>query len=228
MPFRAALFDLDGTLIDSTGDIAWAANTLLQRHGYPTHPLSAFSRFIGDGVKMLVTRILPEEVRTPDRIAAFIEEYRDLYASHWNVETYIYPGIPELIHDLKRQGLRLAILSNKPHDFTVQCVTHYLPSDAFDIVLGAGVATPTGHSFKNKPDPAAALHVSDGMNIPPGDFVYLGDTDTDMQTAVNAGMHPVGVLWGMRTREELALNGAKTLLKEPRDLLRHLGREPHA
>jgi phosphoglycolate phosphatase len=224
MSFRAALFDLDGTLIDSSADIAWSGNTLLQKHNFPTHPLPAYNRFIGDGVKALVTRILPEEARTPERIAAFTEEYRALYATHWNVDTYIDPGIPDLIAALKREGLRLAILSNKPHDFTLQCVRHYLDASAFDLIVGGGSAGPDSHPFPNKPNPASALHIAKQLNIPPADFVYLGDTDTDMQTAINAAMYPVGVLWGMRTREELALNGAKTLLRDPKDLLRLLGR----
>jgi phosphoglycolate phosphatase len=224
MPFRAALFDLDGTLINASGDIAWSGNTLLQKHGYPTHPLAAYNRFIGDGVKALVTRILPEEARTPERIAEFTEQYRDLYASHWNVETYVYPGILDLIAGLGREKIRMAILSNKPHDFTMQCVKHYLPAEAFEIVQGGGNSSVGGDRFPNKPNPAAALHIAKSMGIPAGEFVYLGDTDTDMQTAVNAGMHPVGVLWGMRTREELALNGAKTLIREPKELFRMLGR----
>jgi phosphoglycolate phosphatase len=224
MAFRAALFDLDGTLIDSSADIAWAGNTLLQKHSFPTHPLAAYSRFIGDGVKMLVTRILPEAARTPERIAGFIEEYRDLYAGHWNIETYVYPGMRELVSDLRRAGLKLAVLSNKPHPFTVQCVTHYFPADAFDCVMGAGFAGPEGRAFANKPDAGAALEIARRLTVAPAEFVYLGDTDTDMKTAVNAGMYAVGVLWGMRTREELMLNGAKSLLKEPGELLRLLGR----
>jgi phosphoglycolate phosphatase len=224
MAFRAVLFDLDGTLLDSSADIAWSGNTLLQKYRYPTHPLAAYNRFIGDGVKALVTRILPEEARTPERIAALIEEYRDLYAGHWNVETYVYRGIPELVAALKRDGFRMAVLSNKPHDFTMQCIKHYLPAEAFDVILGGGGLGPGGERFGNKPNPASALHIAQALGIAPGEFVYLGDTDTDMQTAVNAGMYPVGVLWGMRTREELALNGAKTLIREPGDLLRFLGR----
>ena len=224
MPFRAALFDLDGTLIDSSADIAWAGNTLLQKHSFPTHPLAAYSRFIGDGVKMLVTRILPEEVRTPERIASFIEEYRDLYAGHWNVETYVYPGMRELVSDLRQAGIKMAVLSNKPHDFTMQCVKHYLPVEAFEFVMGAGFAGQNGETFPNKPNPGAALEIARRLNVPPAEFVYLGDTDTDMKTAVNAGMYAVGVLWGMRTREELMLNGAKSLIKEPGELMRLLGR----
>jgi len=222
MTFRAALFDLDGTLIDSSADIAWAGNTLLQKHSFPTHPLAAYSRFIGDGVKMLVSRIVPEQARTPERIAGFIEEFRDLYAGHWNIETRVYPGIQELVTLLQRAGIRLAVLSNKPHDFAGQCVKHYFPGETFEAVMGSGFAPPGGETFSNKPHPGAALDIARRMNLPPAEFVYLGDTDTDMQTAVNAGMYAVGVLWGMRTREELMLNGAQSLIREPQELWRLL------
>lgn len=215
---RAALFDLDGTLIDSTADIAWSANTLLAENGYPTHPIASFTRFIGDGVRNLVIRILPEPARTPDRIDAFIDRYRALYADHWNVNTYIYPGILDLLQQLTARNLRLAVLSNKPHDFTLQCVNHYFPQIPFNPVMGAGTA------FPHKPDPAAALHIAAELAIPPADFLYLGDTDTDMQTATRAGMVPIGVLWGLRDRPELEANGAKSLIAHPAELLQLL---PH-
>lgn len=213
MPFRGVVFDLDGTLIDSTSDIAWSTNTLLARHGYPTHPVEAFSGFIGDGVAMLLTRALPPAARTPERIASLGGEFRDLYAGHWNVETRAYPGIKELVSALRGRGVRLAVLSNKPHDFTVRCVEHFFPRGVFDVVLGAG------GRFPNKPNPEAARHIAQTLGIAATEILYLGDTDTDMQTATNAGMRAVGVLWGLRTRDELLLNGAQALLKEPMELM---------
>jgi phosphoglycolate phosphatase len=217
MNYRAVLFDLDGTLINSTADIAWAANTLLARRGLPTHPPQAFHRFIGDGVKVLVTRILPTSDYSPAFIDQLVDEFRALYAGHWNVETAVYPGIPELLVRLREAGVRMAVLSNKPHDFTVQCVDHFLPGGTFDVVLGAG------GRFAHKPDPAGALQIAKDLALDPRQCVYVGDTDTDMQTATRAGMRPVGVLWGMRGRDELLLNGAETLVAEPHDLLRLWG-----
>lgn len=209
---RAALFDLDGTLMDSTADIAWAANTLLQRHHYPVHPLERFNQFIGDGVINLVKRMLPEEARRDEIITPLVAEYKALYADHWAVESYVYQGIPEMLAALLAQNLKLSVLSNKPHEFTLQCVKHFLPETPFDIIMGSG------GGFPNKPDPAAALDIARRMNIPPHEFLYLGDTDTDMQTATRAGMFPVGVLWGLRTRSELEANGAKAIAAHPREV----------
>jgi phosphoglycolate phosphatase len=214
--FRAALFDLDGTLMDSTADIAWCGNELMRRHNFPTHPLDHFNRFIGDGVINLVRRMLPEDARRDDLIASLAQEFKTLYADHWAVESHVYEGIPEMLAALRARKLRLAVLSNKPHEFTQQCVAHFLPNTPFDIVRGAGNG---GGGFPNKPDPAAALDIARRLEIPPADFVYLGDTNTDMQTATRAGMFAIGVLWGLRDRAELESTGAKAVLAHPRDLL---------
>jgi phosphoglycolate phosphatase len=209
---KAALFDLDGTLMDSTADIAWCANELLRRHHFPTHPLSSFSTFIGDGVVNLVKRILPPHARTDETVTPLVAQYKELYANHWAVDSYVYDGIPDMLAALHARGLKLAVLSNKPHEFTLQCVRHFLPNTPFEIILGAG------GGFPNKPNPAAALHIANQLSLPPQDFLYLGDTDTDMQTASRAAMFPIGVLWGLRTRAELEANGAKAIVAHPREV----------
>ncbi len=209
---RAALFDLDGTLMDSTADIAWAGNELMRRHGYPVHPLDRFSHFIGDGVVNLVKRMLPEGERRDQVIVPLVEEYKALYADHWAVESFVFEGIPAMLADLAAKGLKLAVLSNKPHEFTLQCVHHFLHGTPFEIVMGAG------GKFPNKPDPAAAMDIARQMALSPGEFLYLGDTDTDMQTATRAGMFAVGVLWGLRGRPELEANGAKAIVAHPREV----------
>jgi phosphoglycolate phosphatase len=209
---RAALFDLDGTLMDSTADIAWCGNEVMRRHNYPTHPLDRFNQFIGDGVINLVKRMLPESARREEIITPLVAEYKTLYADHWAVESYVYEGIPEMLRALLARNLKLSVLSNKPHEFTLQCVKHFLPNTPFDIVMGSG------GGFPNKPDPRAAIDISRRMNIPPQDFLYLGDTDTDMQTATRAGMFAVGVLWGLRARAELEANGARSIVAHPREV----------
>jgi phosphoglycolate phosphatase len=209
---RAALFDLDGTLMDSTADIAWCGNEVMRRHNYPTHPLDRFNQFIGDGVINLVKRMLPESARREEIITPLVAEYKTLYADHWAVESYVYEGIPEMLRALLARNLKLSVLSNKPHEFTLQCVKHFLPNTPFDIVMGSG------GGFPNKPDPRAATDIARRMNIPPQDFLYLGDTDTDMQTATRAGMFAVGVLWGLRARAELEANGARSIVAHPREV----------
>lgn len=210
---KAVLFDLDGTLLDTLEDIANACNAALARHGFPAHPPRAYRYFVGDGVQVLMSRVVPAGHANPETLAAVALAYREDYGRHWNARTRPYDGIPELLDQLTRRGLALAVLSNKPDDFTRRCVSELLPRWVFSRVLGASSA------FPPKPDPAAALHVAAGLNLPVEEVIYLGDTDTDMKTATAAGMLPVGALWGFRTAEELRQSGARHLVAHPQELL---------
>lgn len=213
MRFKAILFDLDGTLIDSLPDIADCCNRLLAARGYSTHPYDAYRYFIGNGVKSLVVRALPSEAQTESTLNAFSADYYAEYARNWNVKTRAYDGIFELLSEAHSRGLRMSILSNKPDEFTRQCVEFFLAGHRFDVVLGAS------DRFPRKPDPAAALHIARHMGVRPGECLYVGDTGTDMQTAVAAGMHPIGVLWGFRAADELLAAGAAAVVSSPAELL---------
>lgn len=213
MSYKALIFDLDGTLLDTLEDIGNAMNKVLEQKGFPTHEKDAYRYFVGDGVAMLVKRTLPEEKCDNETIQACLEAFYDYYGRNWDVNTKIYPGIPEMLDALTDRDLRMAILSNKPHEFTKQCTEKFLSNWKFDMIVGQREGAP------RKPDPAGALEVAARLNIPPARFLYLGDTAIDMQTAVSAGMLPVGVLWGFRPREELSANGAQVLLNEPLDIL---------
>jgi phosphoglycolate phosphatase len=210
--YKAVIFDLDGTLLDTLADLASSMNNVLKREGLQVYDIESYKYMIGDGVESLVRRALPESMNDDETVKRFIDEYRDEYEKNWKTNTRPYDGIIDLIETLSLKGLRLNVLSNKPHDSTVICVRELLPYDKFDIVLGHK------HGQKLKPDPQAALDISGYRDIPPGQFLYLGDTGIDMKTAVAAGMYPVGVLWGFRTREELLDNGAKLILEKPLDL----------
>ena len=213
MKFRAAVFDLDGTLLDTLSDIADAMNAALNRMGFPGHETAAYRYLTGDGARALTERSLPESARGETTITACVRELRREYADRWGTKTRPYPGIPELLSGLVRRRLKLSVLSNKLDEFAGRAVRDFLPGFEFAFVIGARADVPP------KPDPAGALLISGGLGIPPAQILYLGDTGVDMQTAVRAGMYPVGALWGFRDEQELRENGARVLINSPPELL---------
>lgn len=217
MFFKAVIFDLDGTLLNTLSDLGDSMNSVLERHDLPEHDLESYKYMIGDGVEFLVRRALPESMRDSDTVSKFISEYRAEYQKNWKNKTRPYSGIIELIESLYSIGVKLAVLSNKPHDSTELCVREFLPFDKFDIILGH-------RQGKNpKPDPGGAIEISGRFSVSPEKILYLGDTGVDMKTAVSAGMYPIGVLWGFRTGDELLKNGAKALIDKPQQLIGMLG-----
>lgn len=213
MIFEAVLFDLDGTLIDTLSDIGDAVNRILSNKNFPTHAISAYRKFVGDGSRMLIERALPKKFRKDKIIDACLKEYIEDYTRNYNVKSKLYFAIPNLLDTLMAKGLRLGILSNKPDAITKKCVKTFLSKWDFDVVFGQRDSVP------RKPNPQGALEVAKKMSIPPSHFLYLGDTPIDMKTAVSAGMFPVGVLWGFRFRRELEENGAGAVIDEPLDVL---------
>lgn len=211
--YDAVIFDLDGTLLDTLADLADSMNHVLERRGLPPHALAAYKRFVGDGIENLVLRALPEEMRTQDTIAGCLVEMRSEYGRRWADKTRPYDGIPALLDALVARGLKLAVLSNKPNDFTQLTVARLLPVWRFEAVVGLRAGAP------RKPDPSSALQIVDALALPPQRFLYVGDTDTDMKTARAAGMYAVGALWGFRTAAELSANGAQSLIGRPEELL---------
>jgi phosphoglycolate phosphatase len=216
MTFRAVLFDLDGTLLDTLDDLADSANLALRRLGLPEHSVEAYKHFVGGGIDNLVRRAVPEDRHDPATLAECLNLTREHYAARWAEKTRPYAGIPEMLDALTMRGIRMAVFSNKPHEFALLCVERLLAGWHFEVVLGAGATLP------KKPDPAGAQRIAERFQMEPAEIVYLGDTDTDMQTAVAAGMFPVGVLWGFRDAEELLANGASVLIEQPLQLLRLL------
>ncbi|MFA5251975.1 MAG: HAD family hydrolase [Phycisphaerae bacterium] len=214
MKFLAILFDLDGTLLNTLADLANSMNAVLTRLGFPTHPADSYRYFIGDGVDCLVRRALPKDHRDDETVTKSLAAMRDEYSKHWADNTRPYPGIPELLSSLQRRNIPMTVLSNKPDEFTQITIEKLLPSWSFRIVRGARP------SVAIKPDPAAALDIARQLQILPCRFVYLGDTNVDMQTANAAGMYAAGALWGFRTAEELRAGGAKTLVENPKDVIK--------
>ena len=216
MYFRAVLFDIDGTLLDTLMDIANSANKVLARFGFPQHKPQDYKCFVGDGIATLALRILPDDRRDETTINKIAAEIDSEYSRHWADNRRPYQGIPELLQSLTIRGIKIAALSNKPDSSAKLPISRLLPDWHFELILGASPSSP------KKPDPLGALRIAQNLKTKPEEFLYLGDTDTDMKTANSAGMYPVGALWGFRTADELLASGAKVLIHSPLDLLKIL------
>jgi phosphoglycolate phosphatase len=219
MNYKAVIFDLDGTLLDTLEDIARSMNRVLLRAGLPAHSIATYRSFAGYGFSALVKQALPEEHRDAEGGQLYVSLLRREYSRFWPDNTRPHEGIPELLNALSAADIHISILSNKPDDFTKALVAGLLGRWRFDLVLGTGSALP------RKPDPAGALAIARHAGINTAETVFLGDSHIDMQTAVRAGMYPAGALWGFQTAEELAAGGARSLLSSPAELLllRHAG-----
>jgi len=213
MKFQAVVFDLDGTLLDTLDDIADAMNAALGRMGFAGHETDVYKYLTGDGVRALAERSIPEKEKDETTLAACIREFRLEYAGRWGTKTRPYPGITGLLTDLAGRRIKLSVLSNKLDEFARQAVRDFLPGFDFSFVIGAKPDLPP------KPDPAGARLIARGLRILPSRIVYLGDTGMDMETAVRAGMYPVGALWGFRDEKELRESGARALISSPLELL---------
>jgi phosphoglycolate phosphatase len=209
---RALIFDLDGTLLDTLDDIAFSMNAALKSFGAPQQPVHEYKRFVGQGLDVLAWRVLPEDRRDDVTVKQCVAAMRAVYAGRWAHSTRQYPGIGGMLENLKRRAIPMAVFSNKAHDFTVRIVSHFFGPDTFKAILGGG-------KFPFKPDPAGALFLAGELKVSPENILYIGDSDIDMHTATKAGMYPVGVTWGFRSRQELIDNGAKVLIDNPSALI---------
>ncbi len=216
MKYKAVLFDLDGTLLNTLDDLADSMNDVLRHFGFPAHPVPAYKYFVGDGLEKLVYRAVPEDRRDEATLAACLAAMRQDYDRRWADKTAPYDGIPELLDGLAALGLPMTVFSNKPDEFTRVMVARLLPRWRFEAVFGARPGVP------KKPDPAVPLEMAQRLQVPPAEWLYLGDTNTDMRTARAAGMYPAGVLWGFRPAEELLESGAQVLVEKPGDVLKLL------
>jgi phosphoglycolate phosphatase len=217
MLIHLAIFDLDGTLIDSLGDLADAMNVVLDERGHPVHPLDSYRHFVGDGIEMLVRRALPPEVVDTTDIPEVVDAMRNEYSRRWLATTRPFPGIPNLLARLRSLGIRPGVLSNKP-DFATRAIVRELFEDgAFDVIRGARENVPL------KPDPTAAIEVASDLGVEPELSVFIGDTAIDIKTGRDAGMRTVGVTWGFRGAHELLDAGADHVIHAPLELVGLVG-----
>jgi phosphoglycolate phosphatase len=207
----AAIFDLDGTLLDTLASLAVAFNTALTEMNCPTHPVDDYRMIIGDGARVAAIRCLPEDQQDDAIIDECVRRFQKIYAGSWQ-ETSPYPGINELIEELSI-CMPLAVLSNKDNRFTKQCVDYFFEGK-FQLAVGAGYAGKVTH----KPDPSGGVVIAEHLNLSPQQLWMIGDTATDMNTATACNMKGVGVLWGFRDQAELKAAGAKHIVATPPEL----------
>lgn len=222
MPYRACIFDLDGTLADTLASIAGFVNDTLAVFSLPPIPVEEYRMLVGNGADLLVRRAIARAGGhfTEEQVRAFRAEYDRRYAAEPLRQVTVYPGLRALLAQLKQKNIRLGVVSNKPDDMT-NCIVRALYGDLPDQVRGQREGVPV------KPDPAAILAMAADFFLAPAQVLYIGDSAVDMDAARNAGMDGCGVLWGFRTREELEAHGAICLAADAaalRDIILSAGR----
>lgn len=207
------IFDLDGTLLETLDDLAGAVNFSMRMCGMPEHTLDEVRRFVGNGVRMLMVRAVPQGEDNPLFETAF-KMFRNYYMEHAQDTTRPYEGIPELLMELKRRGKHLAVVSNKFY-LATQSLCHHFFSDTIEVAIGEHEA----EGIRRKPAPDTVFEALRQLGVGKENAVYVGDSDVDIQTARNAGLPCISVLWGFRDREFLKENGATTFVAAPQDIL---------
>jgi phosphoglycolate phosphatase len=210
--YKAAIFDLDGTLLNTLDDLADAMNEALRQAGFPTHSADSYKLMIGKGVNNLVRRALPRDKQ--GLVEKTLRAMRDNYAKNSTHKTKIYPGMRETLLKLHQSGIKLAVLTNKDQTFSVRIVEHYFGKNMFRLIWGAEPGRPI------KPDPHALIQLLEHFKAGPAEAVFVGDSGVDMDVARAAGVDSVGVTWGFRDRNELVEHGARTIIDKPQELLK--------
>ena len=220
--FNVYVFDLDGTLLDTLQDLANSVNYALRQHGMPEHSIDDIRRFVGNGVRLLMERAVPDGARNPQFEETFAT-FRQYYMQHSLDTTRPYDGIPELIHELKNRGCQMAVVSNKMMAATQELVHHFFP----DIPVAIGEHEAAGIRKKPAPDTVfealrqlGIIHHPSSIIHHPSDIVYVGDSEVDIETARNSGLPCISVLWGFRSCDFLLAHGATTFAERPADILR--------
>ena len=212
MTYSTYIFDLDGTLLDTLRDLASSVNYALQTHDMPTHSVDAIRGFVGNGVRLLMERAVPDGAQNPQFEAAFAT-FRQHYMQHSLDTTAPYPGIAETLHQLKQRGCRLAVVSNKMMAATQELVRHFFPE--IEVAIGEHEA----EGIRKKPAPDTIFQALRQLGVGKEQAVYVGDSDVDLQTARNSGLPCISVLWGFRSRDFLLHHGATTFITHPAELL---------
>lgn len=209
--YSLAIFDLDGTLLDTIGDLSTACNVALKTFGYPLHDEDTYKTYVGNGIYKLVERSLPVSERNEENVLRVKAVFDAYYKAHSLDFTKPYEGIIDLLKSLKKQGILCSVVTNKTHAYAVELVRLFF-DDLIEYTVGQREGIPT------KPHPQGVLEIIDHFKVSHADCIYIGDSNVDMQTAQAAQVESVGVLWGFRSKEELIQSGATYLAKDANDL----------
>ncbi len=211
--YSTYIFDLDGTLLDTLTDLAASCNYALRTHGMPEHSIDDVRRFVGNGVRKLMERAIPDGDANPDFEATFAT-FREHYMVHSLDTTKPYPGIMDALAELKARGCRLAVVSNKMMPATVELCKYFFP-ETIEVAIGENEA----EGIRKKPAPDTVFAALKQLGVSGDNAVYVGDSDVDLATARNSGLPCISVLWGFRDREFLLDHGATTFITSPKELL---------
>ena len=212
MKYDTYIFDLDGTLLDTLQDLATSVNYTLRQHDMPEHSIDDIRRFVGNGVRKLMERAVPDGAQNPLFESAFAM-FRQYYMQHSLDTTRPYDGIPEMLDELKRRGCRMAVVSNKMMAATQELIAHFFPQ--IEVAIGEHEA----EGIRKKPAPDTVREALRQLGVTTKNAVYVGDSDVDIETAYNSGLPCISVLWGFRDRDFLLSHGATTLISRPEELL---------
>lgn len=210
---QLVIFDLDGTLLDTISDLGEATNHALESAGYPTHSLSSYPFYVGNGVNRLIERSLPEDARTSTNVERLREVFTEYYDTHNTVHTRPYPGIEELLQSLTDRGIKVAVASNKYQSAVTYLINHYFPTIPWVAVEGQKEDYPV------KPDPSIVFDILSKCPTRKADVLYVGDSGVDMETARRACVSSVGVTWGFRPVKELRENYAEHIVNRASEIL---------
>lgn len=213
MKFKAVIFDLDGTLLDTIVDIKNTMNLVLDKYHYPQFSVDDYKYFVGDGVDKLILRIIETAKINLEMFETIKKDYYEVYKQQSKVHTKIYDGIELLLKKLKALNISINVLSNKPHIQTIDVINYYFDSETFTCVYGKK------DEFLPKPANESAINMLDQLGLSNQDILYVGDTSVDILTAKNSGFKSVGVLWGFRKESELRNAGADYIVSEPKEIL---------
>jgi phosphoglycolate phosphatase len=216
MRYPAVLFDLDGTLLDTIGDICDAFNHVLRANGFPTRAVDEYKAIVGHGARDAARQVLPSDRRDDALIQKLFEEYQAVYPRYNGKKTRPFPGVMALITMFAEKGIKLAVVSNKPHAAAERCIKEYFPGIPFAAVRGHVEGVPL------KPDPTVALAIARELDLPPHAIAFVGDSDVDIRTAIAAGMRPIGVTWGYRSESQIRSAGECLVVDSTTELTRLL------